>query len=124
MAIHSTNTHSPIAKLRIFSGKISASISHTSGPIVPCIENTNSTTNTRMKYALACPSGSSNADSPTSRWKNVVSVKPPSSILRRSIRFMTSRPTVMPRTLNRPLSVFAMIAAEAEKPDWVSSWVP
>ena len=51
-------------------------------------------------------------------------MNPPSSILRRSMRFINSRPTVMPRTLNRPFSVFAAMAALLEKPASCSSWVP
>ena len=49
LAIHRQNTQTPIAKLRIFSGKISASSSQTRGPMVACMQNTKRTTNSKMK---------------------------------------------------------------------------
>ena len=48
LASHRANTQMPIAKERILSGKISASMSHTSGPSVPCMEKTNRTMKTRI----------------------------------------------------------------------------
>ena len=48
LASHIISTEIPMPAPRNFSGKISASMSHTSGPRVPCIEKTKSTTKTRM----------------------------------------------------------------------------
>lgn len=89
--------------------------------MVPCIENTNRTANTSSTYGFAALSGISSAVSPTSRWKLVVRAKPPSSIVRRLILFITRMPTEIPSTLARPNRVFPRIAASAEKPASSSS---